>query len=542
MPPGLDDIVIGDGVKRYQALRDVERRLDAVMMRRRLDIQDSIKRDMRRYRTLRVWVSNTVENQPWQLTGMEPEAFDFTSENQATYRVRIEGRLIDGEEEIILPGEDDDAAITKGDQSIRDMDQSREKDDRNDPMDMEQDEQGKQNEDEAKAATSASDDEKSHRPGRSKFSQFFKSITIDFDRSKSLQPDGMSQIGWKRSDKRPGTSSAIAAAAAASTDSEFDCLEFERKGDENINITINLVRDENPERYKLSKPLADLIDSEEEDRAGVVMKVWEYVKAMGLQEDEENRRFQCDERLKAVRILSLMISGLSMIHEMIEAESKSQLLTVIYQVFNSDTVFFPYIPDLIYQHLTPVQPLQIPYTIRVDRAYNTPPSSATNDDNEIGSNRTEINATIETNIDTSSATSPFPPSHYTTYDILVPIEDPVRALYASAMHSPTYLDTLQEINRLDDQLATTAQALSHAKAKHAFQTALARDPARFVRRWVSSQRRDKEVLTGLGTRTGGLGDDGFAGEEWRRGGEASVWASGNARESVGLWLARQRVH
>ena len=110
------------------------------------------------------------------------------------------------------------------------------------------------------------------------------------------------------------------------------------------------------------------------------------------------------------------------------------------------------------------------------------------------------------------------------------------------MQSTTYLDTLQEINRLDDQLATTVQALGHAKAKHTFQTALARDPARFVRRWVSSQRRDKEVLTGLGTRTGGLGDDGFAGEEWRRGGEGSVWASGNAKESVGLWLARQRVH
>ena len=86
------------------------------------------------------------------------------------------------------------------------------------------------------------------------------------------------------------------------------------------------------------------------------------------------------------------------------------------------------------------------------------------------------------------------------------------------------------------------QAIGHAKAKHSFQTALAQDPARFVRRWVSSQRRDKEVLMGLGTRTGGLGDDGFAGEEWRKGGEGSVWAGGNARESVGLWLARQRVH
>ena len=271
------------------------------MMRRRLDIQDSIKRDMRRYRTLRVWVSNSVENQPWQLTGMEPEAFDFSSENQATYRVRIEGRLIDGEDENDNQMEEAGHPVgADGDTGIRVMGKDRDRDGSGDPMDTDHAGQENNDEDGATAASSASD-EKSQRASRSKFSQFFKSITIDFDRSKSLQPDGMSQIGWKRPDKRPGTGSVFsAAAAAAAADSEFDCLEFERKGDENINITINLVRDENPKRYKLSKPLADLIDSDEEDRAGVVMKVWEYVKAMGLQEDEENRRFQCDEKLKAV--------------------------------------------------------------------------------------------------------------------------------------------------------------------------------------------------------------------------------------------------
>lgn len=39
MPDGVEDVIIGDGVHRYRELREVERRLDATMMRKRLDVQ-----------------------------------------------------------------------------------------------------------------------------------------------------------------------------------------------------------------------------------------------------------------------------------------------------------------------------------------------------------------------------------------------------------------------------------------------------------------------------------------------------------------------
>jgi SWI/SNF-related matrix-associated actin-dependent regulator of chromatin subfamily D len=92
---------------------------------------------------------------------------------------------------------------------------------------------------------------------------------------------------------------------------------------------------------------------------------------------------------------------------------------------------------------------------------------------------------------------------------------------------------------MDDQLALIIQAMTHAKAKHAFFTSLSRDPVGFVRRWTSSQRRDLEVILGEATRGGG--EEG-QGEEWRRGGKDGVWGSQNARESVGLWLARGKSH
>ena len=50
-----------------------------------------------------------------------------------------------------------------------------------------------------------------------------------------------------------------------------------------------------------------------------------------------------------------------------------------------------------------------------------------------------------------------------------------------------------------------------------------------------------EVILAEATRgggSGGLGEEG-ASEEWRKGGEGGLWGSQVARESVGLWLARQ---
>lgn len=45
IPDGVEDAIIGDGVQRYKQLRDFERRLDATMTRKRLDIVDSVSRN-----------------------------------------------------------------------------------------------------------------------------------------------------------------------------------------------------------------------------------------------------------------------------------------------------------------------------------------------------------------------------------------------------------------------------------------------------------------------------------------------------------------
>ena len=262
MPEGVDDTVIGNGVEEYKRLRDVERKLDYTMMRKRLDIHDSVTRNGRRFRTMRIWISNTAQNQPWQATSLDENAFDFSQAEDGTYRVKIEGRLLD-EDETLLEDEEHEAngvepntADGKGEDSEK---------------------------------------TKASQPSRKRFSQFFKTITVEFDRFKGQPTDTMNQIEWAK----PAAPAPDAASASQSAD--FDVLEFERKADENMNVTINLTRDENPERYQLSPALAEVLDSNEGDRAGVVLGIWDYIRAMGLQEDEEKRAIRCDDRLKAVR-------------------------------------------------------------------------------------------------------------------------------------------------------------------------------------------------------------------------------------------------
>ena len=175
----------------------------------------------------------------------------------SSYRVKIEGRLLDEEDDDLdsEDSEDEDEAM---------------------------DEDGKEK-----------SGKKSKAPAKQyKFSHFFKAMTVEFDRSKGKEGADQS-VEWKKPVVAPNAANLPNAA-------DFDQLEFKRGGDENTNITINLFRDENPERFQLSPALADILDTDVATRAEAVMGVWDYIKAMGLQEDDEKRSFDCDDRLRAV--------------------------------------------------------------------------------------------------------------------------------------------------------------------------------------------------------------------------------------------------
>lgn len=237
-PDGVEDMIIGDGVQQYKELRDLERRLDYTMMRKRLDLQETFSRNNKRPRTLRMTISNTATNQPWQRAALDENAFDFQTTGDATVRVRVQGQLLEDPDDDIFASDDE--------------------------------------ENEEKQVT------KKNPP--KKMSHFFKHMTVEFDKNRNNVPDPGWQVEWK---KQQNTA-------------DLDYIEFSRKTDENININIALTRDEQPERYRLSPPLASILDMEEGDRAEIVMALWDYVRCFGLQGEEDMRSIRCDDELRQV--------------------------------------------------------------------------------------------------------------------------------------------------------------------------------------------------------------------------------------------------
>lgn len=258
IPDGIEDVIIGEGVQQYKNLRDLEKRLDAAVVRKRLDIQDSISKTVKKYRTMRIWITNTVENQPWQGAGNNP--------GSGRYKVRIEGRLLD----------DSSDPTSQDDEDAADSDA------------MEQDKDGEQ----AKKSESKKQSQR--------FSHFFKTINVDFDKPTNAIPDEVKSVNWTKPQVPPN-------ATSVPPNAEFDSIQFSRSSQENLNVTLSLVRDEIPERFKLSKELAEVLDVEEETRSGIVLGIWDYIRAMELQEDEEKRTVRCDHRLRSVSFVSTQI-------------------------------------------------------------------------------------------------------------------------------------------------------------------------------------------------------------------------------------------
>lgn len=168
------------------------------------------------------------------------------------------------------------------------------------------------------------------------------------------------------------------------------------------------------------------------------------------------------------------------------------------QIFGREQMFFPQIPESIGPHTSPIDPVKLPYTIRVDEEFHKSPKA-------------------------------------TVYDIQVAVEDPLRAKMLALTKNNQYSTAMQKITTLDDQVALIVQTLTHSRARHSFYTALSKDPASFVRRWINSQRRDLETILGEATRGGG--EDG-SGPEFRRGGSEGAWDTPVAREAVRYMLAK----
>lgn len=81
---------------KYEQLLAMEAKIDATITRKSYDMQDSLNRPTKVRRVMRVWCSNTAQDQSWQNTGanMDENNFDFEDGSIPAWTLRIEGRLL----------------------------------------------------------------------------------------------------------------------------------------------------------------------------------------------------------------------------------------------------------------------------------------------------------------------------------------------------------------------------------------------------------------------------------------------------------------
>ena len=166
----------------------------------------------------------------WQGSGLSVDAFDFTPHTEASYRVKMEGMLLDDElNDGPEPKNEDDGDKMEGD----------------------------------------TDAEENVSPTpRPKLSHLFRAISVTFD--KSPNGDGsQTNVEWKKAEPIGRQQHGAHQAGA-----DFDEFTFKRNGDENQNITFHLYRHETPERYQLSPELVDIVDMNEATRQVSVMGLW----------------------------------------------------------------------------------------------------------------------------------------------------------------------------------------------------------------------------------------------------------------------------
>ncbi|KAH7882708.1 hypothetical protein F5I97DRAFT_1939301 [Phlebopus sp. FC_14] len=131
-------------------------------------------------------------------------------------------------------------------------------------------------------------------------------------------------------------------------------------------------------------------------------------------------------------------------------------------IFGTEVVLFQQLPELVNRHLMPPDPVVLHYTLN------------------------------------PAVPSPERPA---AWDIEIKMED--TALKSRmAVTVQTSKESMQDLSKLDDEIALLAQSLHNSHTKRVFLQSFADDPAKFIQTWLESQSRDLESILGSGPSEG----------------------------------------
>ena len=281
------------------------------------DSMESMGKPPKVKRTLRIFLSNTCANQPFQLEKNKEETAEdlddevdtkkkeSSQEEVPSWTMRIEGRLLDP--------------------SFR-----------------------------SRAGAALSAQATASRIGAHKFSNLIRSCVVEFVRDPNLYPDGGQGdvVEWHRPAPSvapqppvPGTggSTATEHPLIHSAEPALDGFEIKRTGSVPVKAKIVLYPLYVPERYSVAQPLAQLLDVQEETRAGVLNALWGYIKTHRLLDENDHRVVRLDAPLQAL--------------------------------FRTPTINFHHIPEVLHRFLHPPQPIVLEYYVHTDKAEHRHPTA-----------------------------------------------------------------------------------------------------------------------------------------------------------------------
>lgn len=203
---------------------------------------------------------------------MDVDAFDFSSTAAPTFKLNISGYVMDEPND----WDSDD---------FEESDEEEEEGEDDETMDEGISEaRGKKREELMKKRHTEKHE------NRTKFSYFFKQITVEYDRDVSNNGEDNS-MDWKKPMVAPGTLNLPNSA-------DFDEINFKRVGDENVNVTVKLYKD--TDKFKLSEQLLEIVLDDGLSRGEITQRINLYIGMCKLADETDPRRFHCDAELKAV--------------------------------------------------------------------------------------------------------------------------------------------------------------------------------------------------------------------------------------------------
>ncbi|KAK3546303.1 hypothetical protein QTP70_025701 [Hemibagrus guttatus] len=294
----------------YMDLLAFERKLDQTIMRKRVDIQEALKRPMKQKRKLRLYISNTFNP-------AKPDAEDSDG-SIASWELRVEGKLLDDNVSQLDKDEAVQCIRPDGDMCYETVLDAEGRAEWTQHVALKRGHRMK------KARFSQTIDKKleysinDHIPGKvkRKFSSFFKSLVIELD--KDLYGPDNHLVEWHRTP----------------TTQETDGFQVKRPGDVNVRCTLLLMLDYQPPQFKLDPRLARLLGIHTQTRSCIIQALWQYIKTNKLQDSHDKEYINCDKYFQ--------------------------------QIFDCPRLKFSEIPQRLTNLLLPPDPIVINHVISVD--------------------------------------------------------------------------------------------------------------------------------------------------------------------------------